>query len=227
MSSSSCCRGSTPFASSRASTSALPPTSDTARSPWPASPRRWSWWAPTAPRRDPGRRPTTRRATWTRWRCRAPWPRLPNLRPASPTTRRTRANDHHRRRSPTTTGPIDGVDVNDNLLGTPSIEDAIEENAGADVGHLGRVPCFTGGVVLRHHEEGRRHLLGQLPREPHEPLVDRRDAVQEADTTRPSKLSTNFEATLGGPIVKSRLWFFGAGRYQDTKTSMPTSPGSR
>ena len=40
-----------------------------------------------------------------------------------------------------------------------------------------------------------------------------------AGTNRPDKLNKNYEATLGGPILRDRLWFFTAGRWQDNGSS--------
>src|SRR5207237_6559234 len=36
---------------------------------------------------------------------------------------------------------------------------------------------------------------------------------------RPSKLSTFTELTGGGPLAKDRLWFFGAGRFENSSTA--------
>ena len=42
---------------------------------------------------------------------------------------------------------------------------------------------------------------------------------KEADIERPDKLNENYEGTFGGPIVRDRMWFFGAGRWQDLSTT--------
>ena len=40
----------------------------------------------------------------------------------------------------------------------------------------------------------------------------------ENEITNPNLVSNTYEATFGGPIVLNRLWFFSAGRYQNTDT---------
>lgn len=119
---------------------------------------------------------------------------------------------------------VDGVDVNDNLFGSPDnlfIEDAIEETQVLTSGISAEYGRFTGGVINAITKKGGDTFSGSVRVNLTNPSWTDETPFEEAsDTTRPSKLSKNFEATLGGPIVKSRLWFFGAGRYQDARTSV-------
>lgn len=119
---------------------------------------------------------------------------------------------------------VDGVDVNDNLFGSPDnlfIEDAIEETQILTSGISAEYGRFTGGVINAITKKGGDTFSGSFRVNLTNPSwTDETPFEVEQDTTRPSKLSKNFEATLGGPIIKSRLWFFGAGRYQDTKESV-------
>ena len=79
--------------------------------------------------------------------------------------------------------------------------------------HLRRVRALLRRRGQRHHQERRQPFSGQLPHRPRQPRVARRDAVREGRTTpspRRARASCS-EATFGGPIMRDRLWFFGAG----------------
>src|SRR5436305_6777155 len=115
---------------------------------------------------------------------------------------------------------VDGAVVNEVLRGQPQnlfIEDALQETTvqtGAISSEFGR---FTGGVVTAVSKTGGNTLTGSL-----------RDTVERPSWTSQTKfapfpitsnkLQSEYEGTLGGPIVKDRLWFFGAGRYFDINT---------
>ena len=58
-------------------------------------------------------------------------------------------------------------------------------DAGAHLGHLGRVRPLLGRRRQRRHQARRRHLLGQLSPQPEQRVVDRRDAVRDARAPGP------------------------------------------
>jgi outer membrane receptor protein involved in Fe transport len=124
---------------------------------------------------------------------------------------------------------VNGAVINENLRGQPHnlfIEDAIQETtvlSGAVSAEYGR---FTGGVVNAITKSGGNEFTGSL-----------RDSLTNAKWTslndqyykviggtappRTDTLNKVYEATLGGRIIRDRLWFFLAGRQAKV-----TSPGS-
>jgi len=109
---------------------------------------------------------------------------------------------------------VNGVVVNENLRGQPHslfIEDAIQETtvlAGGISAEYGR---FTGGVVSTLTKSGSNRFHGSF-----------RDSFSNPDWTEKTPWPTEadhvdhvdqiFEGTLGGRILRDRLWFFAAGR---------------
>lgn len=109
---------------------------------------------------------------------------------------------------------VDGVVVSEYLTGQPHnlfIEDAITEiavQAGAISAEYGR---FTGGVVIALTRRGGNEYRGSL-----------RDSMSNAAWTGRTRwpaqpkpfdhIDHAFEGTLGGFLMKDRLWFFSAGR---------------
>ncbi|MFN2239988.1 MAG: TonB-dependent receptor domain-containing protein, partial [Thermoanaerobaculia bacterium] len=106
------------------------------------------------------------------------------------------------------------------------IEDAIQETTimtGAVSAEFGN---FTGGVVSAITKSGGNDFTGSF-----------RDSFTNADWTADSPLLTTepadeinevYEATLGGRIIRDRLWFFAAGRQEElvnTRTLSRTSIG--
>ena len=76
---------------------------------------------------------------------------------------------------------VNGVDVNDNMFGAPQnlfIEDAIEETQVLTSGISAEYRPLLGRRGQRHHQEWRQHLLRQLPCQPHQSVVDRRNPVR-------------------------------------------------
>ncbi len=122
---------------------------------------------------------------------------------------------------------VDGVNVNENLRGQPHdlfIEDAIQETTiltGAISAEYGR---FTGGVVTAISKSGGNEFNGTV-----------RDSLQNdkwtAETPRKvkrtnDKINSTYEGTLGGRIIRDRLWFFTAGRYfqRDSQRTLVDNP---
>lgn len=104
---------------------------------------------------------------------------------------------------------INGSIVNEVLRGQPLnvfIEDALQETTvltGAISAEYGR---FTGGVVTAVSKSGGNEFSGSL-----------RDSLTNEswtdDSPQESNLNETYEGTLGGRIIRDRLWFFGAGRF--------------
>ncbi len=122
---------------------------------------------------------------------------------------------------------VNGVVITDNIRGTPNnlfIEDAIQETTTSTAGISAEYGRFTGGVINTITRSGGNIFSGTA-------RVSLANDSWQAQTPLPSelqdKVNPTYEATLGGPIWKDRIWFFAAGRFQDTKvtrqTSVPTS----
>jgi hypothetical protein len=111
---------------------------------------------------------------------------------------------------------VNGVVVNENLRGQPHslfIEDAIQETTiltgGSISAEYGR---FTGGVISSLTRSGGNKFTGSI-----------RDSLSNAAWTQktpfpgqadpPDEVLNLYEGTLGGFLLRDRLWFFGAGRY--------------
>ncbi|MFZ2492102.1 MAG: TonB-dependent receptor [Thermoanaerobaculia bacterium] len=121
---------------------------------------------------------------------------------------------------------VNGAIVNENLRGQAHdlfIEDAVQETTvmtgavSAEFGH------FTGGVVNAITKSGSNNFKGSF----------RTNFSNESWTSKTpftdvqaDEINKVYEATLGGPILRDRLWFFGAGRDQDTEDIAQTSFGT-
>ncbi len=118
---------------------------------------------------------------------------------------------------------INGVDVNDNLFGSPQnvfIEDAVQETQVLTAGIPAEYGRFSGGVVNAITKSGSNRFSGSLRLNLLDPTWSTLTPYEKAhDVTVKSKLNTIWEGTLGGPIVRDRLWFFGAGRLAKTTTA--------
>lgn len=118
---------------------------------------------------------------------------------------------------------LNGVDVNDNLFGTPQnlfIEDAIEETQVLTSGISAEYGRFSGGVVNAVTKSGGNVFSGSF-------RVNLTNPAWVAETPfevdngieREGTLNQSYEGTFGGPIVRDRIWFFGAGRSADLTNS--------
>jgi outer membrane receptor protein involved in Fe transport len=115
---------------------------------------------------------------------------------------------------------INGVDINDNVFGTANnvfIEDAIEETSVLTSGISAEYGRFTGGVINMITKSGGNQFSGSFRANfTNDSWTVETPREKDADIERPDKLNQNYEATFGGPIVRDRLWFFTAGRWQET-----------
>ena len=117
---------------------------------------------------------------------------------------------------------VDGVDVNDNVLGQPNplfIEDGIQEVQVLTSGVSAEYGRFSGGVVNVVTKSGGNLFSGAFRSNFTNPAWSVETPLEAAaGTTRAGKLSPTYEATVGGPIVRDRLWFFGGSRLERTTT---------
>src|SRR5262245_18702324 len=120
---------------------------------------------------------------------------------------------------------INGVSVSDNLRGQPYdlyIEDAVQETTVATAGISAEYGRFSGGVVNVITKSGGNLFSGSfrdsLNNDNWRALTPFEQTAIAADPshtdTRIDKTVPTYEYTIGGPIQRDRLWFFGAGRYQ-------------
>jgi Carboxypeptidase regulatory-like domain len=118
---------------------------------------------------------------------------------------------------------IDGVDVNDNLFGSPNnlfIEDAIEETQVLTSGISAEYGRFSGGVVNAVTKRGGNDFSGSYRAQLNNPKWTSKNPFEKANNVqRTDDTNVTHEVTFGGPLVKDRLWFFVAGRKAATTTS--------
>lgn len=115
---------------------------------------------------------------------------------------------------------VNGTVVNENLRGQPEslfIEDAIQETTVMTGGISAEYGRFTGGVVSTITKSGGNEFSGSL-------RGNLSNAKWTAKTPWPAeadhidKINKVYEETLGGYILRDRLWFFGAGRQSKTSS---------
>ncbi len=117
---------------------------------------------------------------------------------------------------------VNGVQVQDNLRGEPLdlyIEDAIQETTVLTSGLSAEYGRFTGGIVNVLTKSGGNRFSGSF-RESF--ANDNWRTVSPFGEPKVDKTVPTSEFTIGGPIVKDRLWFFGAGRFFDSQTARQT-----
>ena len=114
---------------------------------------------------------------------------------------------------------IDGVDVNDNFFADVTdvfIEDAVDETQVLTSGISAEYGRFSGGVVNLITKRGGNQFSGSFRTNFSNPAwtdetpfetTDRRDDPQQV-----------YEGTLGGPVLRDKVWFFAAGRWQESAT---------
>lgn len=107
---------------------------------------------------------------------------------------------------------INGVVVNENLRGQALplyIEDAVQETTTSTSGISAEYGRFSGGVVSTLTKSGGNEFHASL----RDTLTnDKWAAATPKTVSREDKINNTYEATLGGRIVRDKLWFFLAGR---------------
>ena len=117
---------------------------------------------------------------------------------------------------------LDGIQIQDNIRGTPFglfIEDAIQETTVSTSGISAEYGRFTGGVINAITRSGGNQFSGSL-----RTTFNNDDWRTVSPFDEPKKNDTvpTYEFTMGGPIVRNRTWFFGAGRLFDQSQANET-----
>ncbi len=118
---------------------------------------------------------------------------------------------------------INGVVVTDNIRGTPFnlfVEDAIQETTTSTSAVSAEFGRFTGGVVNAITKSGGNTFSGTF----RTTLTnDAWTAISPLNETRLQDVIPRYEATLGGPAIKDRIWFFGNARLEDRSLAANTN----
>lgn len=127
---------------------------------------------------------------------------------------------------------INGVNFADNIFGTANnlfVEDAIQETQVLTSGISAEYGHFTGGVLNVITKSGGNAFTGSLRANlsnpkwlaltPYEQGFRGEGVPTKPQAPHADKLSKVYELTLGGPILKDRLWFFVAGRDEKSATA--------
>jgi outer membrane receptor for ferrienterochelin and colicin len=122
---------------------------------------------------------------------------------------------------------IDGVVSNETLRNQTTllfIEDAVEETKTSTAAISAEYGRFSGGVANMITKSGGNQLAGSFrttfTNDEWTALTPFEEAL--AEDPRTDKVIPSYEATLGGPILKDKLWFFGAGRYEKQEDAQTT-----
>ncbi len=118
---------------------------------------------------------------------------------------------------------VNGVDINDRFFGQANdllvIEDAIEETQVLTSGISAEYGRFSGGVINAITKSGGNTFTGSFRTDLTK--ADWRDETpiqKDLGIKRTGDLSKTYSATVGGRIIRDRLWFFAAGR--DVKSDL-------
>lgn len=118
---------------------------------------------------------------------------------------------------------VNGVDVNDNLFGTPNnlfIEDAIAETQVLTSGISAEYGRFSGGVINSITKSGGNQFSGSFRADFSRPQWrDETPFEKQRGLKREGDLSKFYQATLGGFILRDRIWFFLAGRDESSSAA--------
>ncbi len=118
---------------------------------------------------------------------------------------------------------LNGVSINENIRGQAfdtAIEDAIQETTVANGGVSAEFGRFSGGVVNIITKSGGNQFSGSFRESLNNDKWRTLTPFETARlTTTPQPRIDNvvptYEYTLGGPVMRDRLWFFTAGRLRD------------
>ena len=118
---------------------------------------------------------------------------------------------------------VNGAVVNENLRGQPLalfIEDAIEETTVTVSGVSAEYGRFSGGVLNTITKSGGNQVKGSL-----RTVFTNDDWTSETPKSNPriNKLNKRYEGTLGGYVLRDRLWYFLAARQLKTSLTQTLS----
>lgn len=120
---------------------------------------------------------------------------------------------------------VNGVVVNENLraqIHNLFIEDAIQETTVMTGGISAEYGRFTGGVVSTLTKSGGNEFSGSFRDSLTNPSWrNKTPLAAQADPI--DELNEVYEATLGGYVMRDRLWFFGGGRFFETTAQANTT----
>lgn len=116
---------------------------------------------------------------------------------------------------------VNGVNVQDPIFGQTNnlfIEDSIEETQVLTSGISAEYGGFTGGVVNAITKSGGNTFSGSFRVDLDKPeWRDETPFENDQGFEREGDMNKTYSVTLGGPIVRDRLWFFVAGRDAGTQ----------
>jgi hypothetical protein len=128
---------------------------------------------------------------------------------------------------------VNGAVIVENLRGSPYplyIEDALQEVTVATAGVSAEYGRFAGGMVSAITKSGGNTFSGSFRtsfandywRSLTPAGTDPKRLKDEKDAPKP-RTTPMYEATFGGPVMKERLWFFGATRVKNEQTARATA----
>jgi carboxypeptidase family protein len=128
---------------------------------------------------------------------------------------------------------LNGVVITENLRGSPFtlyIEDALQETTVASAGISAEYGRFEGGVANAITKSGGNTFSGSFRTSfgndswrSYTPFEATQLTANPALKLKIDKTVPTYEGTIGGPVKRERLWFFGAGRKQAQETTRTTS----
>jgi len=118
---------------------------------------------------------------------------------------------------------IDGVDANDNLFGTSNpvfIEEAIADTQVLTSGISAEYGRFSGGVVNVVTKSGGNEFSGSFRVDLSNEDWREKTPIEEEDPDFEllDDVNETYSATFGGYVLKDRIWFFAAGRDEETSS---------
>jgi hypothetical protein len=114
---------------------------------------------------------------------------------------------------------VNGAVINENLRGQPHnlfIEDAIQETTVMTAGISAEYGRFAGGVVSAVTKSGGNEFSGSFRDTFTNPAWTEESLEGQAEPL--DEITEIYEATLGGRIIRDRLWFFSSGRFFEQET---------